>query len=44
MASQPQPDTIWRLRTALYTSFALVAAIQLALFTPLSDGPLTVEK
>ena len=40
----PQPDTIWRLRTALYPSFALLAAIQLDLFTPLRDGPGTVEQ
>ena len=40
----PQPDTIWRLRTALYPSFALLAAIQLDLFMPLSDGPGTVEQ
>ena len=44
MASQPQPDTIWRLRTARYPSFVLLAAIQFDLFTPLRDGPLTVEK
>ncbi|MCH8989890.1 MAG: methyltransferase domain-containing protein [Chloroflexi bacterium] len=44
MTSPPQPDTIWRLRTALYPSFALLAAIQLDLFTPLSDGPGTVEQ
>ena len=40
----PQPDTIWRLRTALYPSIALLAGIQLDLFTPLSDGPGTVEQ
>ena len=39
-----QPDTIWRLRTALYPSFALLAAIQLDLFTQLGDGPGTVEQ
>jgi len=44
MTNPPQPDTIWRLRTALYPSFALLAAIQLDLFTPLSDGPGTVEQ
>ena len=40
----PQPDTIWRLRTALYPSFALLAAIQLDVFSPLSDGAKTVEQ
>ena len=40
---EPRPDTIWRLRTALYPSIALLAAIQLDLFTPLSDGPKTFE-
>lgn len=40
----PQPETIWRLRTALYPSIALLAGIQLDLFTPLSDGPATVEQ
>ncbi|MCH7736726.1 MAG: methyltransferase domain-containing protein [Chloroflexi bacterium] len=40
----PQPDTIWRLRTELYPSFALLAAIRLDVFTPLSGGPLTVEQ
>ncbi|PKB71484.1 MAG: hypothetical protein BZY87_05420 [SAR202 cluster bacterium Io17-Chloro-G6] len=42
-APPPKPETIWRLRTALYPSFALLAGIQLDLFTPLSDGPMTVE-
>ena len=40
----PQPDTIWSLRTALYPSFALLAAIQPDLFTPLSDGSGTIEQ
>jgi len=40
----PRPDTIWRLRTALYPSIALLAGIQLDLFTPLSNGPGTVEQ
>ena len=40
----PQSDTIWRLRTALYPSIALLAGIQIDLFTPLSDGPRTVEQ
>jgi len=40
----PQSDTIWTLRTALYPSFALLAAIQLDVFSPLSEGPRTVEQ
>ena len=40
----PRPDTIWRLRTALYPSFALLAGIQLDVFSPLGDGPRTVEQ
>ena len=44
MTTPPQPDTIWRLRTELYPSFALLAAIQLDVFTPLSDGPGNVEQ
>lgn len=40
----PRPDTIWRLRTALYPSVALLAGIQIDLFTPLSEGPGTVEQ
>lgn len=40
----PRPDTIWSLRTALYRSYALLAAVQLDLFTPLSDGPMSAEK
>jgi len=42
--SPPQPDTISRLQRALYPSIALLAAIQLDLFTPLVDGPGTVEQ
>ena len=41
---EPRPDTIWRLRLALYPSFALLAGIQLDLFTPLSNGPRTAEQ
>ena len=44
MTTPPQPDTIWKLRTELYPSFALLAAIQLDVFTPLSDGPGNVER
>ncbi len=36
---EPYPEAIMRLRTALYPSFALLAGIQLDLFTALKDGP-----
>ncbi len=44
MNTPPQPDTIWRLRTELDPSCALLAAIQLDVFTPLSGGPGNVEQ
>ena len=43
-STPPRPDTISRLQRALYPSIALLAAIQLDLFAPLSDGPRTVEQ
>jgi methyltransferase family protein len=43
MTSPPlQPDTIERLARAVYPSFAMVAGMQLDVFTPLQDGPLSV--
>jgi cyclopropane fatty-acyl-phospholipid synthase-like methyltransferase len=39
----PQAQTINRLNDAVYSSFALLAGMQLDLFTPLKDGPLDVE-
>lgn len=44
MTSPPlRPDTIERLGRAVYPSFAMVAGMQLDVFTPLKDGPLSVE-
>jgi hypothetical protein len=37
--SPPQPTTIQKLSTAVYPSFAMLAGMQLDLFTPLANGP-----
>lgn len=37
----PKPDTINHLKRAVYPSYALLAAVDLDVFTPLHDGPLT---
>ena len=42
--SPPQPTTIQKLSTAVYPSFAMLAGMQLDLFTPLKDGPMTAEQ
>jgi len=39
----PPPSTISRLSEAVYPSFAMLAGMQLDLFTPLSEGELTAE-
>src|SRR5215467_15957955 len=39
-----QPTTIQKLATAVYPSFALLAGMQLDVFTPLKDGPLTATQ
>ena len=39
-----KPETIEKLFKAVYPSFALLAGIQLDLFTPLKDGPLSAEQ
>lgn len=39
-----QPNTIERLGNAVYPSFAMLAGMQLDLFTPLKDGPMTAEQ
>jgi len=44
MTSPPlRPDTIEKLSSAVYPAFAMVAGMQLDVFTPLKDGPLSVE-
>ena len=42
--SDCQPQRIEELRSAVYPSFALLAGMQLDLFTALADEPLTVEQ
>jgi len=41
---QPRPETINRLGSAVYTSFAMLAGMQLDLFTPLEEGPMSSER
>lgn len=44
MTSPPlRPDTSEKLASAVYPAFAMVAGMQLDVFTPLKDGPLSVE-
>jgi hypothetical protein len=40
-ASPPQPTTLQKLATAVYPSFAMLAGMQLDVFTPLDQGPMT---
>jgi SAM-dependent methyltransferase len=42
--SPPKPKTITRLFDAVYPSFAMLAGLELDLFTSLKDGPLTIEQ
>ena len=39
-----QPTTIQHLASAVYPSFAMLAGMQLDVFTPLADGPLTATQ
>ena len=39
-APPPQPETIARLSEAVFPSFAMLAGMQLDVFSPLEDGPL----
>ncbi len=43
-ASEPQPTIIQALSTAVYPSFAMLAGMQLDVFTPLRDGSMTAEQ
>ena len=43
MTSLPEPKTIQKLMDA-YPSFALLAGMQLDLFTPFKDSPLSAEQ
>jgi 2-polyprenyl-3-methyl-5-hydroxy-6-metoxy-1,4-benzoquinol methylase len=42
--SELRPETIERLATAVYPSMAMMAGIQLDVFTPLKDGPLNAAQ
>lgn len=44
MANQPGPETINRLRAAADSAFAMLAGMQLDVFTPLKNGPMTAEQ
>src|SRR5262249_25555917 len=46
MSTQPRviPNTIEALADAVYPSFAMLAGMELDLFTPLKDGPLSAEE
>jgi ubiquinone/menaquinone biosynthesis C-methylase UbiE len=41
---EPPPVIITRLSDSVYSSFAMLAGMQLDLFTPLEDGPLAAEE
>ena len=43
-SATPRPETIDRLASAVYPSFAMLAGMQLDLFTPLKDGPMTAAQ
>jgi len=40
----PEPKTIKKLATAVYPSFAMLAGMQLDVFTPLKNGPMSAEQ
>src|SRR5437016_3497181 len=40
----PQPTIVQQLASAVYPSFAMLAGMQLDVFTPLKDGPLTAAQ
>ena len=42
--STPRPETINKLRLAANGAFAMLAGMQLDVFTPMKDGPLTAEQ
>src|SRR5690242_5091421 len=44
MANGPGPETINRLRAAADSAFAMLAGIQLDVFTPLRNGPMTADQ
>jgi len=42
--TSPQPSTIQKLATAVYPAFAILAGMQLDVFTPLKDGPMSADQ
>ena len=40
----PKPETIDKLTRAAYPAFAMLAGMQLDVFTPLSNGPKTIAE
>ena len=40
----PRPETIEKLANGVYPAFAMLAGMQLDLFTPLTDGPMTAAQ
>ncbi len=42
--SIPRPETINKLRFAADAAFAMLAGMQLDVFTPMKDGPVTAEQ
>jgi hypothetical protein len=42
--SPAQPTTIQKLVTAVFPSFAMLAGMQLDLFTPLKDAPMSAQE
>jgi hypothetical protein len=42
--SRPRPDTINNLRFAANGAYAMLAGMQLDVFTPMKHGPLTAEQ
>jgi len=41
---EPRPETIQKLGNAPYAAFAMIAGMQLELFTPLGAGPMRAEQ
>jgi SAM-dependent methyltransferase len=44
MSSSPEPKTIKKLATTPFLSFAMLTGIQLDVFTPLKNGPMSAEQ
>jgi len=44
MSLTPEPKTIKKLATTVYSSFAMLAGMQLDVFTPLKSGPMSAEQ